>query len=273
MTSAKKHLTYTRLLSTLTCIILFPLRFYGTDQSAELLAEADKLYSVRALVIKNDRADSENIDSAIKLYSEIANGNTSTCEAVQKAAVGLMKSWYFKAVDTEISTAESRKIFEYGKTAGEGFHLRHPDNLNIHYWYLVLLGKWAEFQNIAAIAKEGLLGKLKNGAEYIIKKDPGFDSGNAHLMLGRMHYMTPRIPLIISWPSIDEAVKNYHKALEINPEYRMAMIYLAECYIKQKKKEEARTLLTKVVSLPLRDKFLFDDTNNRKIASDLLANL
>ena len=76
-----------------------------------------------------------------------------------------------------------------------------------------------------------------------------------------------RWPLGIGWANMDDAVKNYEKAIELRLNFIMYRLDCARAYIEMDEYGKAREHLTKIASLPKEDE---DDDVFRKEASDLL---
>jgi FimV-like protein len=76
-----------------------------------------------------------------------------------------------------------------------------------------------------------------------------------------------RWPLGIGWANMDDAAKNYEKAIELRPSFIMYRLDCARAYIEMDEYTKAREHLTTIASLPKEDE---DDDTFRKEASELL---
>jgi FimV-like protein len=76
-----------------------------------------------------------------------------------------------------------------------------------------------------------------------------------------------RWPLGIGWANMDDAVKNYEKAIELRPSFIMYRLDCARAYVEMDEYGKAREHLTKIASLPKEDE---DDDVFRKEAAELL---
>jgi FimV-like protein len=79
-----------------------------------------------------------------------------------------------------------------------------------------------------------------------------------------------RWPLGIGWANMDDAVKNYEKAIELRPSFIMYRLDCARAYIEMDEYGKAREHLTKISSLPKEDE---DDDVFRKEAAELLEKI
>jgi FimV-like protein len=69
---------------------------------------------------------------------------------------------------------------------------------------------------------------------------------------------------------MDDAVKNYEKAIELRPSFIMYRLDCARAYIEMDEYGKAREHLTKIASLPKEDE---DDDVFRKEATELLEKI
>jgi FimV-like protein len=98
----------------------------------------------------------------------------------------------------------------------------------------------------------------------------------AYYVLGRTNAKVCEKPKIIRWPlglgwaNMDDAVKNYEKAIELRPNFIMYRIDCARAYIEMDEYEKARVHLIEIAALPKEDE---DDDNFRKDALDLLEEI
>ena len=101
-----------------------------------------------------------------------------------------------------------KKIFNKGKALGEKYIQKYPNSVQFRYWYLVNLGSWAQVYGILTAAREGVADQMKTHSEKIIALDPNYQDGGGYFMLGAVHYKSPYIPFLLSWPDNDDAI-NY----------------------------------------------------------------
>jgi FimV-like protein len=98
----------------------------------------------------------------------------------------------------------------------------------------------------------------------------------AYYVLGRTNTKVCEKPKFIRWPlglgwaNMDDAIKNYEKAIELRPNFIMYRIDCARAYIETDEYEKARIHLTKIADLPKEDE---DDDTFRKEAIELLEEI
>jgi len=98
----------------------------------------------------------------------------------------------------------------------------------------------------------------------------------AYYVLGRAHAKVCEKPKFIRWPlglgwaNMNDAVKNYEKAIELRPSFIMYRLDCARAYVEMDEYKKAREHLTKIASLSKEDE---DDDVFRKEAAELLEKI
>ena len=156
-------------------------------------------------------ASTENINKAIEQFSAVL----LTPESEKDAALYLLKSYYYKAEFAVKDKNEKKKVFNEGKVLGEKYIEKYPDSQEFRYWYLVNLGSWAQVYGILTAAREGVSDLMRTHSEKIIELDPKYRNGGGYFMLGAVHFKSPYIPFLLSWPDNDEAIKLLQLAVEL----------------------------------------------------------
>ena len=90
-------------------------------------------------------------------------------------------------------------------------------------------------------------------------------------MLGAVHFKSPRIPFLLSWPSNDEAVKYLTKAFETGRSTPNQTVYLAQALKKDGLDKKAQNLLRELISAPLLPEQLVENVEQKELALKLLA--
>jgi len=133
------------------------------------------------------------------------------------------------------------------------------------------LGSWSEVYGILTAAKEGVADLMRLHSEKIIELDPGYWDGGGYFMLGAVHFKSPYIPFLLSWPSNDEAVEYLTLAYETGSPTPSQIVYLARALHKDGQKDQAIKLLDKLISTPLSDDELVEDYEQQDRAKELLS--
>ncbi|MFQ6678528.1 MAG: tetratricopeptide repeat protein [Fidelibacterota bacterium] len=203
-------------------------------------------YEKRADGAIGAKALSPNIDMAITVFEKAV----SDPHLEEISSLYLLKSYYYKG--TFVLTDENERKIEYtkGKVLGEEMVAKYPDSANLRYWYLTCLGKWAEVYGIFNAAKEGVADLMKEHSEAIIELDPELENGGGYFMLGAVHFKSPYIPFILSWPDNDDAILWLQKAVNMGEATPVQNNYLARALYKNGQKKKAIRLVREVISTP-----------------------
>ena len=116
-----------------------------------------------------------------------------------------------------------------------------------------------------------LVKQTKADCEKALALDPKEPA--AYYVLGRTHMKVSEKPKIVRWPlgigwaNLDDAVKNFEKAIALRSEFIMYRLDCARAYVEDDEYDKARTHLTAIASLPTMDE---DDGQFRKDAQELL---
>jgi hypothetical protein len=119
-----------------------------------------------------------------------------------------------------------------------------------------------------------LVKKTRADCEKAIALDP--NNASAYYVLGRTHMKVSEKPKIIRWPlglgwaNLDDAVKNYEKAIALRPDFIMYRLDCARAYIELEEYDKARAHLDTIKTLPTLDE---DDSQFRKEALGLIEQI
>ena len=233
------------------------------------MVEGIELYKKRHEGSNGTLASTKNINKAIEYFSKEINAP----ESEEKAALYLLKSYYYKAEFVIQDNENKKKIFNKGKALGEKYINKHPDSAEFRYWYLVNLGSWAQVYGILTAAREGVADLMKTHSNKIIELDPEYQNGGGYFMLGAVHYKSPYIPFLLSWPDNNEAIKYLQLAVETGKAEMNQKNYLAQAINKDGQVEKARKLLTEVINTEPNPANMVEDLDDIKEAKKILKDL
>ncbi len=93
-------------------------------------------------------------------------------------------------------------------------------------FYALLALMWARYAEIEGgiMAAE----KIKKYSEISLKINPDHDKRDVYVVLGRLHFKTPNIPVVLSWPDKKLARKYLETALKFEPDSLIAKFFLAD---------------------------------------------
>ena len=185
------------------------------------------------------------INNAISSFKLALNNPYTEAEA----ALYLMKSYYFRGKYVHQESDNKKSDFDNGKKLGEKYIDRYPNSASFKFWYLANLGSWAEEYGVITAAREGVADLMREHSKQIISLDPEFENGGGYFMLGVVHYKSPYIPFILSWPDNNKAISYLSKSITIGEQIPNQKIYLAQALYKDGKKVEAVKLLKEVANM------------------------
>ena len=249
-------------------LIIFCLSMMIASAKAGINEGAD-FYSKRQEGSKGTLASTENIDKAIKQFSSALLSPQSE----KDAALYLLKSYYYKAEFAVQDKEEKKNIFNEGKALGEKYIEKYPTSAEFRYWYLVNLGSWAQVYGILTAAREGVSDLMKTHSEKIIELDPEYQNGGGYFMLGAVHFKSPYIPFLLSWPDNDDAIKYLQLSVDTGNAEMNQKNYLAQALSKDGRDKKARALLTEVINTEPSTTTLVEDLDDIEEARQLLEDL
>ncbi len=231
--------------------------------------EGIEYYEKRQEGSKGTLASNENIDKAIEQFSAALLSPNSE----KDAALYLLKSYYYKAEFAVQNRNEKKKIFNEGKALGEKYIEKYPTSAEFRYWYLVNLGSWAQVYGILTAAREGVSDLMRTHSEKIIELDPEYQNGGGYFMLGAVHFKSPYIPFLLSWPDNDDAIKYLQLSVDTGNAEMNQKNYLARALSKDGQDKKARALLEEVLKTKPSTATLVEDLDDIKEARQLLEDL
>jgi len=250
-------------------LIIFCLSMMIVSAKAGGMNEGVDLYSKRQEGSKGTLASNENIDKAIEQFSTAL----LSPESEKDAALYLLKSYYYKAEFAVRDKDEKKKIFNEGKALGEKYIEKYPNSAEFRYWYLVNLGSWAQVYGILTAAREGVSDLMKTHSEKIIELDPEYQNGGGYFMLGAVHFKSPYIPFLLSWPDNDDAIKYLQLSVDTGNAEMNQKNFLAQALSKDGRDKKARALLEEVLNTEPSTATLVEDLDDIEEARQLLEDL
>ena len=249
-------------------LIIFCLSMMIASAKAGMNEGVD-FYSKRQAGSKGSLASNENIDKAIEQFSSALQ----TSETEKEAALYLLKSYYYKAEFAIQDKEEKKNIFNEGKALGEKYIEKYPTSAEFRYWYLVNLGSWAQVYGILTAAREGVSDLMKTHSEKIIELNPEYQNGGGYFMLGAVHFKSPYIPFLLSWPDNDDAIKYLQLSVDTGNAEMNQKNYLAQALSKDGRDKKARALLEEVLNTEPSTTTLVEDLDDIEEARQLLEDL
>lgn len=242
----------------LTCATL------SATNSNMLESQGHEWYERRAEGAVGAQAHPEPISKAIALFEKSVEMSPS-----ESNVISLLRSYYFKGSFVPMSNEEQKAIFSKGKNLGENMLKKFSRSAGVRYWLAAHWGKWAKTYGAIAAAREGAADRIKELSESVIQLDPSYNEAGGFEILGLVHFYSPRIPFLLSWPSSQTALENLRKAAQEAPSIANNLCY-AQALLKDGKKDAALGLLKKTVAMQPRAERMVEDRNGLVQAMELL---
>ena len=198
--------------------------------TAETLAQADGAYA--------KRADPAQARQAADLYAQALAADPQSVEAAWK----LSRAWYW--IGSHTPEDQAMEPFEKAVEAAKKGVATAPDSIEAHYWLGVAYGSYGKAKGI--MKSLSLVDPIKQEMDWVIKHDPAYEAGGAYRVLGRLYF---KLPGLFGGDN-DKAVENLKTAVQHGPQRWLNHVYLAEVYIKEGMKEQAKKLLAQVQAGP-----------------------
>ncbi len=219
--------------------------------------------------------DEKKWNDALTIFKNLLKKDSSNAEYLWRC------SYIYAVQGFSQSTEEIRR--QWYLTAaylGEKAITQHPQNANAHYAYAVAIGRLNEHAGNKTKIQNARL--IKSEAETAIRLNPVLP-GPYHI-LGRWHrvvagfngFERSMIKAIFGGMpggSYDESIKNFEKAILLEPLNGLHYIEAAISYLERNKegdKTHAKNWLNKAMLIPVKSS---DDENNRSKCKELLSKI
>ena len=240
----------TRFLSLLSIVLL----------STSVLAQSNfeeglRWYNQKTSGAVGFKAKPEHINKAITYFERALAAKENELET----GIYLMRSYIWKARFTQENTNDKRKSFELAKQVGDKLVPKYPISKELRFEYLSGLGQWGEVLGVFRAAKEGVVDKVKNEMEALIRLDPEFRMGVPRRALAVLNLRVPKIPFILSWPDKKKALDMTTAVVKKYPNDIGNNFYHAEALVENGNKEGAAYYLMRALSIQPEEEYLLED--------------
>ena len=166
-----------------------------------------------------------------------------------------------------VPDAERRAFYEDGMEAARKAIAIEPNRPEGHFWLGANMGTMAESFGLRAGLK--YRGPIRDELETVLRLDPKFQEGSADRALGRWYAKVPGL----FGGSSKKAEEHYRAALKIDPNSTATHFYMAELFVDEDRKPDARAELQKVLDAPFDPDWTPEDRDFKSKARALLPKL
>jgi tetratricopeptide (TPR) repeat protein len=250
----------------------------AVEPASQALAEGAARYEHRAQGARGPIARPEPIEAAIAAYRRALVLEPDSVEG----SLGLLRALFFRGGFTDVDPDTERRVFaeardvavvavarlekRVGKLEGKAriVALRKvPGAAALFVWAGISWGQWAISTSKLAAARQGAAARIRDLGETSLAIDEGLEQGSAHVLLGRLHDQSPRIPFLTFWISRKAALRHLEAAHAMSPGNTLAQYFLAEALLRRapERTAEAKRLLQECASATPRPDFLVEDAH------------
>ena len=210
-------------------------------------------------------ADRANLSSARRAAeswrAELAGGGAGAFAAAWKLA----RADYW--LGGHAPEAERRKWYEEGIDAGRKGAALQPNRPEGYFWMAANMGALAESFGL----RQGIKYRkpIKEALLTVQRLDPAFQQGSADRALGRWYYKVPGL----FGGSHKLSEQHLRASLRYNEHSTASHFFLAELFLDDGRKAEARVELQKILDAPLDPDWSPEDREFKEQAQRLLASL
>lgn len=234
---------------------IFLMNFLPETMAQNSFVQGQQFYQQRAAQADSFRASSTNINKAIDAFQRSLDTNINPSES----AASLLKSYYFKGMFTGKSEDRRQKIYGEGRELGKNMMEKYPDSAPIKFWYGANIGRWAKVHGFVKAATNGIAKKLRRICKDIIEINPEYQGGGGYRILAQVHFYSPNIPLLMSWPSDEKALELIEKALNIAPDHPTNRMLYGEVLLEFDRHQEAKKQLQYIIETAPRSTHKVED--------------
>jgi tetratricopeptide (TPR) repeat protein len=251
----------------------------------------DRAWARRADGAEGDRAAPGPIAEAIAAYEAVLATEPESLEALWK----LQRALHFQGEFTRLGSSKRARIWERGTELAErAIAILHrgdatwyerppaaaaakiadrPVGAAVHFWAAVHWGLWGETKGALRAVRKGIAKRIRDHALVAIELDETYDNGGPHRLLGRLHAVAPRVPLLTGWVSRDEALRHLERAVAIAPDHFGSRLYLAEARLELQpdQREQALAALEELIAATPAPESLVENRRAQDDARAVLA--
>jgi tetratricopeptide (TPR) repeat protein len=266
----------------------------AASQATDPVATGDAAWARRAEGHQGGRALPAPIGAAVAAYERALAAQPARLEAAWK----LLRALHFEGEYVAADRAEKQRVFDRGRIVAEAAVDRLasrvggrakldalpprelaralagvPEAAPVFLWGAVHWGLWGDAFGRLAAARQGVGDRVRRYAEVGTALDERYESAAGHRILGRLHALAPKVPLITGWVDRDRAIAELRRAVALAPDFTGNQLFLAEALLAHQpdKAAEAREILRRLADRPPAPERVVEEEKDAATARALLA--
>ncbi len=234
------------------------IRAQQQNQVAQLIAEGDDFSEKQ---FDNQKALDKFIEA-----DKLSPNNAETLWRISRSYVDIGEHL---PTGTDEEKEKQLEIYKMALDYANKAVTADPKNSMAYCRRAIASGRVALFKGVFSVG--GLVNSTRDDCEKAIELDPS--NAAAYYVLGRAHAKLVEKPKIFRWPlglgwgNIDDAIKNYEKAISLRPGFIMYRLDAARAYVENDDYGKAREQINMIGTLSKQDE---DDDQFRKDAKELM---
>ena len=212
--------------------------------------------------------ESDDPDQLYGHREELASAKRAADLWAARSVADIDAAWKLSRVcywlGTHAPESERRAALDRGVSAGEAAVRMAPGRPEGHFWMAANMGALAESFGLVQVLK--YRGKIKRELDHAIAIAPGWQGGSAEAALGQWYFKVPRL----FGGSRAKAEEHLRRALQYNPDSRVALSFLADLVASAGRRDERRAMLQRVIDAPADPEWIPEDNELKKKAVEQL---
>ncbi len=215
--------------------------------------------------------DSDDPDELYRQREDFASAQRAAAIWATASASDFNAAWKLARACYWLGThgpeAERRSALERGVGAGETAARLGPDRPEGHFWLAADMGALA--QSFGLVQGLKYRSRIKSELERVIAIDPLWSEASAESALAQWYFKVPRL----FGGSRTKAEDHLRRVLDRFPHSKNALSFLADVLVADGRTREARTLLQRLIAVPIEPDWAPEDRDLQRRAAERLQTL
>lgn len=219
------------------------------------------------------KADPALAAGAVSAYEEALRARRGDLRLRFKLIEALYFAGHFAARDEDEARGRFDRMVELADEACSLAEARPEEAVEAHFWAAVSWGLWGMSHGHLAAAMKDVAGRVRDHAARIAALDPAYRDAAGWRILGRLHTVVPRIPMMTEWVDREQGIAFLRQAYGASARDLRNPLFLGEALLQDKPEErgQALALLREVAGKTPRAGELVEETETIEEARRTLA--